>query len=200
MNDIDQNTRPNLTTTGVLLLPLGIYFFINGLGKSGWIWEGYTSWQPFSTIVIISIVIGLAIPLYRKFNISLSGSGESSNLRPISVILLVIAFIGIPVISVTTRSLSLPFDPLSIYIAIVAFIALYRMYGTDLSLLSLSLIPLSLAFLPMLNQEIIIGPNRLNENMLDAFAYDLSLGLFFISWGFISLMRHSPEMYSADQA
>jgi hypothetical protein len=200
MNMTEQNTtgKERMIKPGITFLPFGIYLLINGIGRAGWVWEGYTSWQPFSAMVIVFIAILIAIPIYRKYNVSFFSSPKPDRKSIGNVILIAIVLIGLTIVSVSTRELTLMIDPLSLYIGLAVSAAIIFNFGFDLPLVSLSFIFLAAMLLPSLDQQV-IGSNHLNENMLEPFAYDLSMGLYFTCWGMLSVFR-SKQMISSEPA
>ena len=105
-----------------------------------------------------------------------------------NIILLVIFLIGLPILSVGTGDLTLMIDPFSLYIGLAISAIIIFNFGFDLPLVLLSFIFIAAMLLPSLDQQL-VGSNQVNENMLEPFAYDLSLGLYFICWGMLSVIR-----------
>lgn len=187
-------TESKMIKHGITLLPLGLFFLLSGLGRSGWIWDGYTAWQPISFIGAVLLTLLIAFPLYKKHQIPFRLSSDSEEVSLKNISLLTIVVVGLPIISVSTRQLALPIDPFSLYAGLVVCGAILYLYGVDIPLLLFSLIYFAGMLIPSLDQQL-IGSNHLNENMLQPFIYNLKMGLFLISWGSLSLYRKKHLKY-----
>jgi hypothetical protein len=196
MNDQHNPEKIYVNKQGIAFLPLGIYLFITGIGMAGWVWEGYSSWQPFSFMGTALFSLLIALPIYKKYNISSHSSAEMDGNGLRRMFLFIIIILGIPIISVVTRELSLSIDPLSLFIGLAICVVIYSEYGFDLPLIAFSFVCFVAMFLPSFDQTL-IESNHLNENLLESFFYNLKLGLFFIYWGLLSLYRQK-QMSGAD--
>ncbi len=180
-------------------LVIGLFFLLRGLGNSGIIWDNYAIWSPVSTMVTILICVAVYFILYN-YTIRagrLSAIPEISGIQNrMSVIFILLLLIGIPVVTVITRGVSLDFDPAALFVGITIFAVMVRNYGfQSLLLSSIFVIP---ALLPMAGFSMQDNPN--NPNLMPPYLYSVLTGIVLMLWIILLYLRMRPPAKQTETA
>lgn len=176
----------------LVMFYLGIFLILKGIGNSGLIWGNFSSWEPFSTLLLLAVIFFLYHVSRSRFNINFNSTSQGKSTGKFELIVLLLFLAGTPFLSVYTRQFELLVEPLSIFWGLLLFFLLIRLYGFSSFYWLLSIIFFAMGLAPLV-EPLAIESNQLNHNMYAGWVYGLVAGIAFLAWSIADyLNRQSP--------